>query len=142
MSLVRIAPGDPGYDQARAVHNGLIDRRPALIAPCLGTADVIDAVTLGRERRLAISVRGGGHNVAGRAVVEEGLMIDLSPMRGVLVDPVRRTVRAQGGVTVGELDQAGALYGLATTSGTQSRPPESPGSRSAAATAGSWASTG
>jgi FAD/FMN-containing dehydrogenase len=112
-----LAPGDGGYDDARSVRNALIDRRPALIARCLHTADVADAVNFGREDGFEISVRGGGHNVAGKAVTEGGLMIDLSLMKGVHVDPERRTVRAQAGVRVGELDRATAAFGLATPSG-------------------------
>jgi FAD/FMN-containing dehydrogenase len=84
------------------VHNGLIDRRPGLIARCRNVADVRDAVAFGRDAGLEISVRGGGHNVAGRAVTEGGLMIDLSLMRGVDVDPSRSRARAQGGVTWNE----------------------------------------
>ena len=90
----------PGYDAARTIHNGLIDKRPALIARCRNTADVVDAVNAARDSGLELSVRGGGHNVAGKAVTEGGLMIDLSLMKGIHVDPERRTVRAQGGVTV------------------------------------------
>ena len=112
-----LAPGDPGYDEARRIHNRLIDKRPALIARCLHTADAVDAVNCGREAGLEISVRGGGHNVAGKAVTDGGLMIDLSLMKGLHVDPVRRTVRAQAGVRVGELDRANAAFGLATPSG-------------------------
>ena len=112
-----LAPGDPGYDEARRIHNRLIDKRPAVIARCLHTADVADAVDFGREQGLEISVRGGGHNVAGKAVTDGGLMIDLSLMKGVHVDPARRTVRAQAGVRVGELDRATAAFGLATPSG-------------------------
>jgi FAD/FMN-containing dehydrogenase len=112
-----LAPGDGGYDDARSVRNALIDRRPALIARCLHTADVADAVDFGREEGLEISVRGGGHSVAGRAVTEGGLMIDLSLMKGIHVDSARRTVRAQAGVRVGELDRATAAFGLATPSG-------------------------
>ena len=112
-----LAPGDPGYDAVRRVHNGLIDRHPAIIARCLHTADVVDAVRSGRSEGLEISVRGGGHNVAGRAVTDGGLMIDLSLMKGIHVDPVRSTVRAQAGVTVGELDRATGAFGLATPSG-------------------------
>src|SRR5688500_5078681 len=77
-----LAPGDPGYDEARRVHNGLIDKHPAAIARCQQTADVADAVKIGRSERVEISVRGGGHNVAGKAVTEGGLMIDLSLMKG------------------------------------------------------------
>ena len=82
-----LLPGDPGYEHARGVHNALIDRRPALIAQCHGVADVVAAVGFAREHALAVSVRGGGHNVAGTAVVEGGVMIDLSGMKGVRVDP-------------------------------------------------------
>jgi hypothetical protein len=112
-----LVPGDPGYDAARRVHNGLIDRRPAAIARCLHTADVADAVNFGRSEGLEISVRGGGHNVAGKAVSDGGLMIDLALMKGIHVDPERLVVRAQAGVTVGELDRAGGAFGLATPSG-------------------------
>ena len=112
-----LAPGDPGYDEARRVHNGLIDKHPAAIARCQQTADVADAVKIGRSERVEISVRGGGHNVAGKAVTEGGLMIDLSLMKGIHVDPVRSAARAQPGVTVGELDRATAAFGLATPSG-------------------------
>lgn len=115
-----LTPGGPGYDEARRIHNGLIDKHPAVIARCVHTADVVDAVNFGREAGLEISVRGGGHNVAGKAVTEGGLMIDLSPMKGIHVDPGRQTVRAQAGVTVGELDRATAVFGLATPSGTVS----------------------
>ena len=112
-----LTPGDPGYDEARRIHNGLIDKHPAAIARCLHTADVVNAVNFGRSEGLEISVRGGGHNVAGRAVTDGGLMIDLSLMKGIHVDPAARTARAQAGVTVGELDRATAAFGLATPSG-------------------------
>ncbi len=112
-----LVPGDPGYDEARRIHNGLIDKHPAVIARCLHTADVLRAVTFGRSEGVEISVRGGGHNVAGRAVTEGGLMIDLSLMKGIHVDPLRSTVRAQAGVTVSELDRAAAAFGLAVPSG-------------------------
>jgi FAD/FMN-containing dehydrogenase len=95
----------------------LIDKRPELIARCQNTADVADAVRLGRDQGLEISVRGGGHNVAGRAVSEGGLMIDLQAMKGIHVDPIRHTVRAQGGLTWGEYNRATHAYGLATTGG-------------------------
>src|SRR6266511_5271998 len=97
------------YEEARRVHNGLVDRRPALIARCQGTADIVDAVHLARETGLEISVRGGGHNVAGRAVTDGGLMIDLSQMRGIRVDPGARTARAQAGVIWRELNRETAL---------------------------------
>jgi FAD/FMN-containing dehydrogenase len=112
-----LAPGEPGYDEARRIHNGLIDKHPALIARCLHTADVVAAVNFGREDGLEISVRGGGHNVAGKAVTEGGLMIDLSLMKGIHVDPARRAARAQGGVRIREYDRATAVFGLATPSG-------------------------
>jgi FAD/FMN-containing dehydrogenase len=112
-----LQPGDDGYDQARTVHNGLIDKRPALIARCSGTADVIHAVNFARAHDLLVSVRGGGHNVTGNAVCDGGLMIDLSPMKGIHVDPRRRAIRAQGGVIWNELNRAAACFGLATTGG-------------------------
>jgi FAD/FMN-containing dehydrogenase len=112
-----LAPGDEGYDEARRVHNGLIDKRPALIAQCLQTADVAAAVGFGRHEGLELSVRGGGHNVAGKAVSEGGLMIDLCLMKGIHVDPAGPTVPAQPGLTVGELDRATGGYGLAIPSG-------------------------
>jgi len=112
-----LTPADRGYDAVRKIHNGLIDKRPALIARCLNTADVIDAVTTARDIGLEVSVRGGGHNVAGKAVTEGGLMIDLSLMKAIHVDSARRTVRAQGGVTIRELDRTTGVFGLATASG-------------------------
>jgi FAD/FMN-containing dehydrogenase len=112
-----LRPQDEGYEEARRIHNALIDKRPALIARCLNTTDVIDAVNLGRQEGLEISVRGGGHNVAGRAVTDGGLMIDLSLMKGIHVDPEERTVRAQGGVIWSEFNRAAATFGLATTGG-------------------------
>jgi len=113
--LLRV--GDSGYDEARRVHNGLVDKRPALIARCRGVADIVDAVNLARDHNLEVSVRGGGHNVAGRAVVDGGLMIDLSLIKGIHVDPKNRTVRVQGGVTWGELNRETQFHGLATTGG-------------------------
>src|SRR5215218_10559892 len=112
-----LRPADRAYDDVRRVHNGLIDKRPGLIARCSSTDDVVVAVSLARRLGVELSVRGGGHNVAGRAVTDGGLMIDLSPMKGIHVDPVRQTVRAQPGVLVGELDRATAAFGLATPSG-------------------------
>src|SRR6185503_8598567 len=90
-----LQPADAGYEEARKVHNGLVNKRPALIARCLGVADVVDAVSLARKLNLEVAVRGGGHNVAGRATVEGGLMIDLAPMKGIHVGPGARTARAQ-----------------------------------------------
>ncbi|HEY8843252.1 MAG TPA: FAD-binding oxidoreductase [Gaiellaceae bacterium] len=109
--------GDEGYDHARRIHNGLIDKQPALIARCRGTADVVDAIALARETGLEISIRGGGHNVAGRAVTDGGLMIDLAEMKGIHVDPTARTIRAQGGVNWGEFNREAAVHGLAVTGG-------------------------
>lgn len=112
-----LRPADAGYEDARKVHNGLVDKRPALIARCRGVADVADAITLARTLGLEVAVRGGGHNVAGRATIDGGVMIDLSPMKGIHVDPKNRTVRAQGGVTWGELNRETQLHGLAVTGG-------------------------
>ena len=110
-------PADPGYEEARKVHNGLVDKRPALIARCRAVADVVDSVSLTRRLGLEPAVRGGGHNVAGRATVDGGVMIDLSLMKGIHVDAARRVVRAQGGVTWGELNRETQLHGLAVTGG-------------------------
>jgi FAD binding domain/Berberine and berberine like len=112
-----VSPDDVAYDDVRAVHNGLIDKRPGLIARCHNVADVRDAVNFARDSHLEISVRGGGHNVAGRAVTDGGLMIDLSLMRGVDVDPRRRRARAQGGATWNEYNRSTHVYGQATTGG-------------------------
>ena len=112
-----LQPADAGYEEARKVHNGLIDKRPALIARCRGVADVVDAVKLAAKLGLAVAVRGGGHNVAGRATIDAGLMIDLMPMKGIQVDPRARTVRAQGGVTWAELNRETQLHALAVTGG-------------------------
>src|SRR5688500_11213232 len=98
-----IAPGDDGYDAARAIWNGMIDRRPALIARVLTSADVAAAILFAREHGLALTVRGGGHNVAGGAVADDALVVDLSEMREVTVDPERRIVRVQGGATWGDV---------------------------------------
>jgi FAD/FMN-containing dehydrogenase len=112
-----LLPDDDAYDDARRVHNGLIDRRPALIARCQGAADIADAIGIARSSGLEISVRGGGHNVAGRAVADGGVMIDLAPMKGIHVDPAARTVRAQGGVIWSELNREAHAHGLAVTGG-------------------------
>jgi len=112
-----LRPDDDGYEEARQVHNGLIDKRPALVARCRGTADIVDAIRLARESSLEISIRGGGHNVGGLAVTEGGLMVDLAEMKGIHVDPEARTVRAQGGVTWAELNRETQLHGLAVTGG-------------------------
>ena len=112
-----LRPGDDGYDTARKVFNAMIDKRPALIACCTGVADVINAVHFARAHHVLVAVRGGGHNPAGHSVCEGGLVIDLSPMKGMRVDPIRQTVHAQGGVTWGEFDRETAAFGLATTGG-------------------------
>jgi FAD/FMN-containing dehydrogenase len=111
---------DPGYDQARAVWNAMIDRRPAAIVQCTGAADVIRCVTLAREAGLLLSVRGAGHNIAGKAVCDGGLMVDLSQMRGVTVDPQRRTARVGPGATLADLDHETQAFGLATPVGINS----------------------
>jgi len=113
-----LQPGDAGYDAARAVWNGMIDRRPALIARCRGAADAIAAVNFARDQGLLVAIRGGGHNVAGNAVCDGGLMIDLSPMKGARVDPTTRTARAEPGVLWRELDRESQAFGLATVGGT------------------------
>ena|SRR5215207_3112430 len=110
-------PGDAAYEEARLLWNGLIDKRPALIARCAGVSDVIDSVNFARENELLVAVRGGGHNVAGNAACEGGLVIDLSAMKGIRVDPDRRTVRAEGGATLGDLDRETQVFGLATPLG-------------------------
>jgi FAD/FMN-containing dehydrogenase len=112
-----ISPGDAGYDEARRVWNSMIDKYPALIARCTGTADVAAAVKWARGSALPVAVRGGGHNVAGNAVNDGGFVIDLSPMKGIFVDPAKRTARAQPGVNWGELDHETQLFGLATPGG-------------------------
>lgn len=112
-----LKPADAGYEEVRKVHNGLVDKRPALIARCRGVADVVDAVNLTRGLGLEVAVRGGGHNVAGRATIDGGVMIDLSPMKGIHVDARNRLARAQAGVTWAELNRETQLYGLAVTGG-------------------------
>jgi FAD/FMN-containing dehydrogenase len=109
--------GEDGYEEARRVYNGMIDRRPALIARCAGVADVIHCINSARAHQLLVAVRGGGHSVAGHAVCDGGLMMDLSPMKGMRVDPVRRTARAEAGLTWGEFDHETQAFGLATTGG-------------------------
>ena len=110
-------PGDAGYDDARAIYNGLIDRRPALVARCSGVADVIDAVNFARDGGLSLAVRCGGHSVAGMATCDDGVLIDLRGMKGVHVDPVARVARANAGVIWGEYDRETQLFGLATPGG-------------------------
>jgi FAD/FMN-containing dehydrogenase len=112
-----LQPTDAGYDEARRVHNGLVDKRPALIARCRGVSDICDAVRLARTLNLEVAVRGGGHNVAGHATIDGGLMIDLALMKGIHVDPRGRVARAQGGVLWSEFNRETQLHGLATTGG-------------------------
>jgi FAD/FMN-containing dehydrogenase len=112
-----LRPGAPGYDDARKVWNGMIDRRPALIARCAGPADVICAVNFARDHDLLVSVKGGGHNITGNAVCERGLMIDLSRMKGIRIDQARRTARAEAGLTWGEYNRETQAFGLASTGG-------------------------
>ena len=112
-----LTAGDEGYEQARRVWNGSFDRRPALIVRCLGAADVVQAVDFGRVQDLLIAVRAGGHSLSGQSVCEGGLVIDLSPMRGVRVDPLARVARVESGALLGDLDRESQAFGLATPAG-------------------------
>jgi FAD binding domain-containing protein/berberine-like enzyme len=112
-----IRHGDAGYDAARAIFNAMIDRRPALIARCTGVADILAALEFARSQELQVAVRSGGHGVAGNAICDDGIVIDLSPMRGVRVDPERGTARANGGALWGEFDRETQAFGLATPGG-------------------------
>jgi FAD/FMN-containing dehydrogenase len=112
-----VRPGDAGYESARKVYNGMIDRRPKLLARCVDVADVIAAVEYGRDNGLLTAIRGGGHNAAGSGTCDDGLVIDLSCMKGVHVDPAARTVRVAGGCVWGEVDHAAHAFGMATPSG-------------------------
>ncbi|MBC8036428.1 MAG: FAD-dependent oxidoreductase, partial [Rhizobiales bacterium] len=110
-------PEDGGYDDARKIWNASVDKRPKLIARCSGVADVVDAVNFGRANGLLTAVRGGGHNVGGRALCDDGLVIDLSRMRAVHVDSSTSTVQVQGGATLGDLDRETHIFGLAVPCG-------------------------
>jgi FAD/FMN-containing dehydrogenase len=112
-----LQPGTVAYETARRVHNAMIDRRPSLIVRCAGASDVVNAVNFARESELLVAVRSGGHNVAGTAVCDGGIVIDLSQLKGIRVDPAARTVRADAGVRWGELDHEAQAFGLATTGG-------------------------
>ncbi len=112
-----IRPADAGYDEARAVYNAMIDKRPAAIACCRDVADVISCVRFGREHGIAIAVRSGGHSAAGLGVWDDALVIDLSLLRSTTVDPQNRTVRADAGCTWGDIDHATVAFGMATPSG-------------------------
>ncbi len=112
-----IQPDDPLYADARLVFNGMIDRRPAIVAQCRGVADIADAIKFARSNGLEIAVRGGGHNVGGRGTIDNGLVIDLSPMKGIYIDPIARRARVQGGVLWREFNREAQVHGLATTGG-------------------------
>ena len=112
-----VQPQDPDYDEVRSVYNAMIDKRPALIAQCADVADVIASVDFARTHGLDLAVRGGGHNGPGLGTVDDGIVIDLSPMKGIRIDPVARTARVEGGCTWGEVDHAAHAFGLATPSG-------------------------
>jgi FAD/FMN-containing dehydrogenase len=116
-----LRPGDNAYDSARKVFNAMIDRRPALIARCAGADDVVTCVQFARDHELPLAIRGGAHSVAGNAVCENGLVIDLSPMKGIEVDSTARVARAQSGLTLAEFDRETQRHGLATTLGTVSK---------------------
>jgi len=113
-----ICPNDYRYDASRKVWNGMIDRYPALIVYCADVADVVHAVQFARDHHLLVAVRGGGHSVGGSSVCDGGVVIDLSHMKGLWIDPEQQTVWAQAGLTLGEFVQATQVYGLATTTGT------------------------
>jgi FAD/FMN-containing dehydrogenase len=113
-----ILPGDADYDAARKVWNGMINKQPALIVRCAGVSDVINSVNFARNNNLLVSVRGGSHSAAGNATCDGGIVIDLSRMKGIWVDPVKQTVRAQGGALWKDLDRETQAFGLATPGGT------------------------
>ncbi len=110
-------PGDAGYDTARRVYNAAIDRYPAIVISCSNVADVIAAVNFARQQNLPVAVRGGAHNVAGLGTVDKGLVIDLSPMKGIRIDPADKTARVEGGCTLSDLDHATHAFGLAVPAG-------------------------
>src|SRR3984893_10330061 len=112
-----ILPDDPGYERARKVWNGMVDKRPAAVIYCAGSDDVVAAVNSTRSRKFLVSVRAGGHNVAGCSVCDGGIVIDVSRMKRIEVDPVRRVAHAQAGLSLGEFDTATQSHGLATTMG-------------------------
>ena len=115
-----LLPGDAGYDEVRQIWNAMIDRRPALIARCTSAEDVVQAVAFGRTNNLLISIRGGGHNIAGNAVCDDGIMIDLSLMKSVQVDPNARRATVEPGCTLADFDKAAQAHGLATPLGINS----------------------
>ena len=112
-----ITPSDPDYDKARAIHNGMHDRRPRAVIQCVDSADVLAAVAAGRDGGFELAIRGGGHSVPGFGTLDGGLVIDLSKMNGVRVDPVRKVARVGGGSTWGDVDHATYPFGLAAPGG-------------------------
>src|SRR5215469_4372751 len=116
-----IQPGDLSYEKARKIWNASVDKHPGIIARCTGVADVIAAVNFARENALLVAVRGGGHNVAGRALCEDGIVIDLSRMKGIHVDAKKRTATVQGGATLGDLDRETHIFGLGVPAGIMSK---------------------
>ncbi len=122
-SLVKgalLLPGDDGYDQSRKIFNALIDKHPAAIAKVAGVADVVHSVNFARDNGVPLAIRGGGHNVAGNALCDNGLVIDFSNMRGIRVNPRNQTIRVEPGVTWGEFDHQSQLFDLATPGGLNS----------------------
>src|SRR5258705_4129902 len=116
-----IKPGDSGYEAARKIWNASIDKHPGVIARCSGVADVVAAVNFARENELLVAVRGGGHNVSGKALCDDGIVIDLSGMKGIHVDAKNHTARVQGGATLGDVDRETHVFGLAVPSGVVSK---------------------
>jgi FAD/FMN-containing dehydrogenase len=112
-----VFPEDPGYEEARKVYNAMIDKRPAMVVKCVDIADVIAAVRFAREHDLLLAVRGGGHNGAGLGTCDDGMVVDLSRMKGVRMNPDRCTVRVEGGCTWGDVDHVTHRFGFATPSG-------------------------
>ena len=115
-----VLPGDAGYDDVRAIWNATVNRKPALIARCTRPEDVVQAVKFGRQHNLLVSIRGGGHNIAGNAVCDDGIMIDLSPMKSVRVDAKARRATVKPGCTLADFDAAAQAHGLATPLGINS----------------------
>ena len=142
LSGALVCPRDQGYDAARAVWNGMIDRRPALIAYCTNRQDVIEAVNFARRTGILTAVRSGGHNIAGASLCDGGLVIDLSRMNRVTVDSVSRTARAEGGAQLADLDTATQAHGLATTTRREQRHRTDRANAWAEVSVGSAASTG
>ena len=115
-----LRPDDPGYDQSRQIWNAMIDKRPAMIVRCAGTADVLASVKFAREHGLPLAIRGGGHNIAGNAVCDDGLMLDLSLMKSVRIDPLARRAWVEAGATLHDFDHEAQAFGLATPLGINS----------------------